>query len=230
MRVYPLDSKLYDNIRSKLRKIDKQLPQKVLADKATSIDSLIVLGDGREDYVVVPLICHHLNRNKTVAIVKPTYTRYGALQTLKAIVKTYKTIAFVLDQENDELSAISEKIMWKLNEISTVCKEKKDLIGGRVVCYDKCIFGDHRFKFVVVINGLDDMRGPNHMIEDHLVRLAGVTVQGDSKDEWNGLSEEKRLEVFRNIYTDRGVAETEKVFKQHFAGLRLLKGMDGSTQ
>jgi hypothetical protein len=45
-----------------------------------------------------------------------------------------------------------------------------------VVCYDKCIFGDHRFKFVVVINGLDDMRGPNHMIEDHLVRLAGVNV------------------------------------------------------
>jgi hypothetical protein len=49
MRVYPLNSKLYDNIRSKLRKIDKQLPQKVLADKVTpsTIDSLIVLGDGR---------------------------------------------------------------------------------------------------------------------------------------------------------------------------------------
>jgi hypothetical protein len=52
------------------------------------------------------------------------------------------------------------------------------------------------------------------------VRLAGVNVQCDSKDEWNGLSEEKRLEVFRNIYTDRRVAE--EVFKQHFVGLGLL--------
>jgi hypothetical protein len=33
MRVYPLGDKLFDNIRSKLREIDKQLPQKVLADK-----------------------------------------------------------------------------------------------------------------------------------------------------------------------------------------------------
>jgi len=66
MRVYPLDDELYDNIRSKLRKIDKQLPQKVLTEKATSIpiNSLIVLGNGREDYVVVPLICYHLNGKK----------------------------------------------------------------------------------------------------------------------------------------------------------------------
>jgi hypothetical protein len=101
MRVHPLDNKLYDNIRSKLRKIDKQLPQKVLADNVTptAIDSLIVLGDGRMDYVVVPLICHHLDGNKTAAIVKPTFTRDGAIQTLKTIVKNYKTIAFILDQE-----------------------------------------------------------------------------------------------------------------------------------
>jgi hypothetical protein len=90
MRVYPLGDKLYVNIRSKLREIDKQLPQKVLADKATPIDSLIVLGDGKEDYVVMPLICHHLNGNKTAAILKPISTRYGAIQTLKTIVKDYK--------------------------------------------------------------------------------------------------------------------------------------------
>jgi hypothetical protein len=218
----PLDNKLYDNIRSKLRKIDKQLPQKMLADKATPTDSLIVLGDGREDYVVVPLICHHLNGNKTAAIVKPTYTRDGAIQTLKTIVKYYKTIAFILDQESDELSALSEIIMRKLNEIGVKCEEIENSVGGRLICY-KCILGDHRFKFVVVINGLDDVVGPSHKIEDHLVRLAGVTVQGDSKDAWNDLSEEGRLEVFRRILDDRSVAE--EVFKQHFAGfLLLLKG------
>jgi hypothetical protein len=221
MRVYPLDSKLYDNISSKLRKIDKQLPQKVLADKATPppIDSLIVLGNGREEYVVVPLICHHLNGNKTTAIVKPTYTRDGAIQTLKTIIKNYKIIAFILDQESDELSALSETIKRKLNEIGAKCEEIENSVGGRVIRYE-CILGDHGFKFVVVINGLDDVVGPSHKIEDHLVRLAGVTVQGDSKDAWNGLSEDERLEVFRSIYTDRGVAE--EVFKQHFVGFGKL--------
>jgi hypothetical protein len=46
----------------------------------------------------------------------------------------------------------------------------------------ECILGDHRFRFVVVVNGLDDVGGPSHKIEDHLVRLAGVAVRGDSKD------------------------------------------------
>jgi hypothetical protein len=221
MRVCPLDSKLYDNIRSKLRKIDKQLPQKVLADKVTpsTIDSLIVLGDGREDYVVVPLICHHLNGNKTAAIVKPTFTRDGAIQTLKTIVKNYKTIAFILDQEKDKLPELSNKITMKLNEIGVISEEIENLVEGRVIRYE-CNMGDHRFRFVVVVNGVEDVGSHSHKIEDHLVRLASVTVQNDSKDTWNELGEEERLEVFRRIRDDRNVAE--KVFNQHFEGLRLL--------
>jgi hypothetical protein len=221
MRVHPLDSKLYDNIRSKLRKIDKQLPQKVLADKVTptTIDSLIVLGDGREDYVVVPLICHHLNGNKTAAIVKPIFTRDGAIHTLKTIVKNYKTIAFILDQEKDELPALSERITMKLNEISVKCEEIENSVEGRVILYE-CNLGDHRFRFVVVVNGVEDVGSHSHKIEDHLVRQAGVTVQNDSKDTRNDLSEEERLMVFRRIHDDRNVAE--KVFIQHFEGLRLL--------
>jgi hypothetical protein len=221
MRVCPLDNKLYDNIRSKLRKIDKQLPQRVLADKVTptTIDSLIVLGDGREDYVVVSLICHYLNGNKTAAIVKPTFTRDGAIHTLKTIVKNYKTIAFILDQEEDELSALSKIITMKLNEIGVKCEEIENSVGGRVIRYE-CNLGDHRFRFVVVVNGVEDVGSHSHKIEDHLVRLAGVTVQNDSKDTWNYLSEEERLMVFRRIHDDRNVAE--KVFNQHFEGLRLL--------
>jgi len=99
MRTYPLGDKLFDKIRSKLRRIDKELPQRVLADKAMPAGSLIVLGDGREDDVVVPLVCHHLDGNKTTVIVKPASTRYGAIEKLKTYVKDFKTktIAFVLD-------------------------------------------------------------------------------------------------------------------------------------
>jgi hypothetical protein len=224
MRVHPLDSKLYDNIRSKLRKIDKQLPQKVLADKVTpsTIDSLIVLGDGREDYVVVPLICYHLNGKKITAIVKPTYTRYGAIQTLKTIVKNYKTIAFILDQESDDLSTLYDKIKEKLIEIGVQYEIIDKSVIGRLIRYE-CILLDHWFKFVVIINGLDDVVSPSHKIEDHLVRLVrltDITVQGDSKDAWNDLSEKERLEVFRSIYS--GGSVVKEVFKQHFEGLGLL--------
>jgi hypothetical protein len=224
MRVYPLDDELYDNIRSKLRKIDKQLPQKVLTEKATSIpiNSLIVLGNGREDYVVVPLICYHLNGKKTTAIVKPTYTRYGAIPTLKTIVKNYKTIAFILDQESDDLSTLYDKIKEKLIEIGVQYEIIDKSVRGRLIHYE-CSLLDHWFKFVVIINGLDDVVSPSHKIEDHLVRLArltDITVQGDSKDAWNDLSEEERLEVFRSIYS--GGRVVKEVFKQHFEGLGLL--------
>jgi hypothetical protein len=116
-------------------------------------------------------------------------------------------------------SKLREIIISNLKEIGVKCEEIEKSVEGRFIRYE-CILGDHRFRFVVVVNGLNDVGGPSHKIEDHLVRLAGVNVQCDSKDEWNGLSEEKRLEVFRNIYTDRRVAE--EVFKQHFVGLGLL--------
>jgi hypothetical protein len=108
----------------------------------------------------------------------------------------------------------------KLNEIGVKCEEIENSVGGRVIPYE-CILGDHRFRFVVVVNGVEDVGSHSHKIEDHLVRLAGVTVQNDSKDTWNELGEEERLEVFRRIRDDRNVAE--KVFKQHFEGLRLLE-------
>jgi hypothetical protein len=107
----------------------------------------------------------------------------------------------------------------KLNEIGIKCEEIENSVGGRVILYE-CNLGDYRFRFVVVVNGVEDVGSYSHKIEDHLVRLAGVTVQNDSKDTWNELSEEERLEVFRRIRDDKSVAE--KVFKQHFAGLRLL--------
>jgi hypothetical protein len=55
------------------REIDKQLPQEGACRQSAHLQVLlIILGDGREDEVfVVPLICHHLNGNKTAAILKP---------------------------------------------------------------------------------------------------------------------------------------------------------------
>jgi len=221
MRIRPLNN-LQDKIRSRLRAIDKSLPQEVLNVKPspTPIDSLIVLGNGSEDDVVVALVCHHLNGDKTVAIAKPKSTRYGAIGELKVYFKDikYKIVTLILDQEDDELPMLNTEVRKKLREIGIECREGKQ-IADRVLSYD-CNLGGHTFELVVVVNGLDGVGGPNHKIEDHLVMLAGVAGEGDSKEVWNKLDEGTRRDVYRKILNDR--KEAERVFAQHFAGLGLL--------
>jgi len=219
MRIFPLNRRMSARIQSRLRWVDKQLPRKVLADKAPTLGSLIILGDGREDDVVVSLVCHHLDGNKTVGIVKSELPRYGALENLKVYVNEgYKDIVFVLDQEDDTLPNLGRRIREKLGEIGVGCEEER--CNARRVVRFNCLAGGVKFRFVVVVNGLDDVGCPSHKIDDHLVRVAGVAVQGDSKDAWNGLGDVERLGVFRRVYADRGVAA--EVFRQHFEGLGLL--------
>jgi len=219
MRIFPLNRGTSVRLQSRLRRVDKQLPRKVLADKAPNLGSLIILGDGREDDVIVSLVCLHLDGSKTVGMVKSELPRYGALENLKVYVNEgYKDIVFVFDQEDDTLSKLGGRIRGKLDEIGVRCEEEM-WIARRVVRFS-CFVGGVEFMFVVVVNGLDDVSGPSHKIEDHLVRLAGVAVRGDSKDAWNGLGDVGRLEVFRKIYADKDVAA--EVFSQHFEGLGLL--------
>jgi hypothetical protein len=141
------------------------------------------------------------------------------LENLKVYVNEgYKDIVFVFDQEDDTLSKLGGRIRGKLGEIGVRCEEEM-WIARRVVRFS-CFVGGVEFMFVVVVNGLDDVGGLSHKIEDRFVRLAGVAVRGDSKDAWNGLGDVGRLEVFRKIYADRDVAA--EVFSQHFEGLGLL--------
>jgi len=113
---------------------------------------------------------------------------------------------------------LRKRVREKLGEIGVECTNE-EWHTERVASYD-CLLGGDVFKLVVVVNGLDDVGGPSHKIEDHLVKLADVDRHGDSKDIWNGLDWKKRIEVFQKIQGDRDSAE--EVFHQHFAGLRLL--------
>jgi len=127
-------------------------------------------------------------------------------------------IVFVLDQEDDTLPNLGRRIREKLSENGVGCEEEM-WIARRVVRFN-CLAGSVEFRFVVVVNGLDDVGGPSHKIEDHLVKLAGVARPMDSKYICNGLEQDKKWEVFRPICDDREAAEM--VFSQHFGGLGLL--------
>jgi hypothetical protein len=211
---------LYNTVQSFLRKLDKRLLHKIVDTKAGKIDFLIVLSNGREDVRVVALLCHHLNGNKTANIVKPTVTRYEAISELKEqYIRKYRQIVFIIDQEGDDLATLRENVRKGLAIIGVSVKSVEDPFE-RVLCYD-CSLGDHEFRFMVVVSGLDNVKSPTHSIEDHLVMLAGVVGGEDSKELWIGLGRDERLEVFRRVYESKD--DAEKFFRQHFDGLGLLE-------
>ncbi len=220
MMIRTLQLELRNELLSFLRRIDKRLSA-ILDEKSGEIDSLIVLGDGNEDARVVALLCHHLRDcgKKAVGVIKPQSKRYGAIADLRNYLPRLRKVALILDQENDTLEDLYEEVEKKLNQAGIRLERDMELQARRVRGY-LCSLGDHEFRLVVVVNGLDDVRSPSHKIEDHLVRLAGIDEEGDSKDVWSRTDESSKLEVFRRIYEDRKAAE--EVFSQHFSGLGSL--------
>jgi len=220
MRLKIFESGLESSLRSFIRRIDKKLSEIVDA-KTGRVDSLIVLGDGNEDARVILLLCHHLDGKKAVGVIKPVLKRYGAIQELKRlnIIMNCSKIVFVFDQEDDDLDELYRDVENELNGIGIKFEKGEKFSISRIRSYS-CSLGGHVFELVVVVNGLDGVGGPNHKIEDHLVKLAGVAGEGDSKEVWNKLDEGTRRDVYRKILNDR--KEAERVFAQHFAGLGLL--------
>ena len=220
MRLKIFESGLESSLRSFIRRIDKKLSEIVDA-KTGRVDSLIVLGDGNEDARVILLLCHHLDGKKAVGVIKPVLKRYGAIQELKRlnIIMNCSKIVFVFDQEDDDLDELYRDVENELNGIGIKFEKGEKFSISRIRSYS-CSLGGHVFELVVVVNGLDEVGGPNHKIEDHLVMLAGVAGEGDSKEVWNKLDEGTRRDVYRKILNDR--KEAEGVFAQHFAGLGLL--------
>jgi len=66
-------------------------------------------------------------------------------------------MVFVLDQEDDELSVLSEMVRGKLGEVGIECVEGGRM-SGRVMRYD-CSLAGHGFRLVVVVNGLERPTG-----------------------------------------------------------------------
>ncbi len=211
---------LRNSLLSFVRRIDKRLSA-ILDEKTGEIDSLIVLGDGNEDARVVVLLCHHLCDcgKKVVGMIKPESKRYGVFAELKIYLPRFRNVVLILDLEKDTLEDLYEEIEKALNQAGIRLEKDMELQARRGRRY-LCSLGDHEFKLVVVVNGLDDVCSSSHKIEDHLVRLAGVAVEGDSKDVWNSLDEDRKLSVFLRIHNNR--EDAERVFAQHFGGLGLL--------
>ncbi len=192
MKLKIFQPRLKNNVKSFIRRINRNLSG-IVVEKADKVSSLIVLGDGNEDAKVVSLLCYHLDgdskgkKEKVIDLIKPDMKHYDAIKELKErnYIKNYENIVLVFDQEDSSLEKLHAEVKNTLNDAGIGFEESGSSL--RRVTFYTCSLGGHEFKLIVVINGLDDVGGPSHKIEDHLVKLAGVAGPMDSKYIWNGL-------------------------------------------
>ncbi len=229
MKINPPLSVFGARLTKKLRnKISKEFRNKIIVDKAKEdINSIIVLGNGNVDDLVVPVVCYHLNGNRTVGITKPDGKKgISVLNGFPQYISGTKIdkIALVMDQEGEDLDGIFEGAERNLRNQNIQFNKIENI--SRFKLY-RCKIGSRTFDFILIINGLDDIPAETHNVEDHLVKaaleLSKITHSDihDSKETWNSIDTHLQREILNSLVKNRSISS--EVFPQHFDGLRLLE-------
>ncbi|WP_456475374.1 hypothetical protein [Candidatus Pyrohabitans sp.] len=225
MRLKPLHPHFKAKMERKLSKlISKDFKNTVLSEEG-EVRSLIILGNGNIDDLVIPIICHHLNGEKTIGIVKPINPRIGAISELSVVVPrlSVNKIALVMDQESDELEELYRRIEDKLRRMNV--KFEREDIHRRLLRYT-CRLGPREFELILIISGIDDAPSEMHKIEDHLLKALSELSKteyraGDSKKVWRGLGTSTQRNVLLKLKGTRKLCLD--IFFQHSRGLKFLE-------
>ena len=220
MRLCLLDLK--GRIAINIRRWNKRLKLNVITDEA-KVDGIIVIGNGTPDDVAICLISYHLNGRRIIfGVVKPPKTRISVLEYLKYYIKFADKILIVIDQEDDNIADIFEKIEDKLNSMGFKVKKSRNSEENRLMIYE-CEFGKREVMIVIVVNGLDEIETNKHTIEDHFIKGAkifGIKVGkfSNSKDAWKRLKDDEKVKVYKGLKENRKIIED--VFPQHFKAFK----------
>ncbi|MBE0516324.1 MAG: hypothetical protein IBX41_02880 [Methanophagales archaeon] len=228
MRLYPVEPS--SKLAAKIAGISKKKLRMDVLIKETDIrtlDTLVVIGNGTPDDIAVSIVAFHLNGDKIAGIVKPkTERRYGFISVIPLYLKDkVRKVLVLMDQEDDQLNAISERIQTDWKELTKSALEVIESDGEERVRIFKGKYGSKEFKLILVINGLDAIHTDKHSIEDHLVSAAqqvSIAV-GDfenSKAAWRLLSNDQQLRIYKELKAHRRLAES--VFPQQVLGCRYL--------
>jgi len=197
--------------------------RRIIADWVESLAGLVVLANGTPDDQVLGVLCHHLDGDGAVGVVKPTEkTHLSVLYELKTYLNLkISKIVFLADQEElsiDDLFARAENV---IRETGINFEVREELDRARTY---QCCLASKEFGIAVVLSGLSEVCTNKHTIEDHLAKAAGIEVTGNSKDSWNRLSDEEREDVFRKL---KGAgSQIQQLFPQQVYGLRFLRDED----
>jgi len=209
MKLYPLEpsSRLATNIAriSKKTRMDVLIKGVNMAD----LDCLVVIGDGTPDDIAFSIIAFHLNGNgdKIAGIVKPEMEkRYACIDLIPTYLKgNIRKILILIDEEDDPLDTIYERIQRGVEELATgEVKVIDEETEERVKVYTGK-YGSKNFVLILVINGLDDIRTGKHSVEDHLLKAADEMLSVDigdfenSKAAWKSINHNLQLEIFNAL-------------------------------
>jgi len=229
MKLYPLEpsSRLATNIAriSKKTRMDVLIKGVNIAD----LDCLVVIGDGTPDDIAFSIIAFHLNGDKIAGIVKPEMERrYACINLIPTYLKgNIRKILILMDEEDDPLDTIYEKIQRGVEELATgKVKVIDEETEERVRIYTGK-YGSKDFVLILVINGLGDIRTDKHSIEDHLLKAAKMLSIdiGDfenSKAAWKSINHNRQLEIFNALKNNREMVK--RVFPQQVQGCGYLMG------
>ncbi|RLA83054.1 MAG: hypothetical protein DRG31_06615 [Deltaproteobacteria bacterium] len=220
MKLYPLlpSSRTTRNMIS----ISRRLRISVVTPESRPLSGIIILANGTPDDYVVTILSHHLDGKKIVGITKPQRANWIAVFDIIHIYLRYRVdkLVMLIDQENEPLDSLFEKIEKKIAKVANITDVKK---YQRLITYT-CRRHEGEFRLTVIINGLDDYRFKRHTIEDHLLKAAEVFLgiklsKNDPKECWRNLREEDQYEVFRKLSK---TASLDKLFPQQIKGLKSL--------
>lgn len=217
MKLFFLDptSRLATNIH-RLKNCGFNANSIIAQDARQGRQAIIVLGDGSPEDKVLGVISYHLNGNSVIGIAKPIETHLAVLDQLKTYVEesNAERILIVIDQDNwtlDDIFSAAERRIHGIG-IDTLPQE----INEPKVRQYQCTLGYRSFGVIIVVSGLDDFNTTQHMIEDHLLRLAGFDEAENPKQSWREqLDEDERENIFK-LFLDKDVVEV--TFPQHVSG------------
>jgi hypothetical protein len=226
MRLYTLEpsSRLATNIA----RISREKRINVFAEyEPQSLDMPVVIGDGTPDDIAFSIVAFHLNGDKIAGIVK---TKMEKRDTCIDLIPTYlkgniRKILILMDQEDDQLDTIYERIQRGMEKLATGEVEVIDEENEERVKIYTGKYGSKDFELILVINGLDEIHTDKHSIKDHLLKAAEMLSIdiGDfenSKAAWKSINHDLQLEIFNGLKNKSEMVEN--VFPQQVQGCKYL--------
>lgn len=179
MKLYPLEPG--SDLAQKIAGVSKRLQMDVLISNVNvgNLDTLVVIGNGTPDDIAFSIVAFKSKVDQSALIVKPkTERRYGFTNMIPLYLKNnVRKILILMDQEDDTINTIYERIQKHVEDIATGEIEVIDDETNERVRIYKGEYGSKAFKIILIINGLDDTHTDKHSIEDHLMNVAeGISI------------------------------------------------------
>jgi hypothetical protein len=185
------------------------------------LSTLIVLGDGSPEDEIVGILSCHLG-NKTVGVTKPEKHSTDAFREIRQYLnlKNLAKLVFILDQDTHSLESLFSEVEAIFGEQGIIFQLNRPFDTVEKVRVYECSINNRIFGVIVVVSGLAESNCNQHMIEDHLVKLAGFQSGTNGKEQWQSLGSEEKETVLK-LLKDKDVAEV--TFPQHFFAFELIE-------